>query len=150
MQASYGEMKQPEALHPGEDEHRFTVSAHYAANGLSAMLAFSAKARVPGKTLTALLAEANWNLDHANTLFGRFENVANDELFPDHHDPFHDVTFRVSKLQLGYARRVPLSERFTLALGASGNLYTKPIALDLAYGRKPWGYTLFAKMVLGR
>lgn len=150
VQASYGELKQPESTHPGEDEHRFTASAHYAnARGLSAMAAFSAKQRVPGETLTAWLAEANWDLDARNTVFGRIENVANDELFPDHANPLHDVKFRVSKFQAGYARRVPLGP-FELALGGAINAYAKPAALDQAYGRHPWGYTLFAKVTLGQ
>jgi hypothetical protein len=149
IQASYGQIKQPEALHPGEDEHRFTASAHYDnGNGLSAMAAFSNKDRVPGGSLTAWLAEANWNFDPHNTLFGRFENVANDEFFPDHADPLHDRTFRVSKFQLGYARRFSL-EPFELALGGSAAVYAKPAALDAAYGRRPWGYTLFARINLG-
>ena len=29
LQVSYGEIKQPESTHPGENEHRFTASAHY-------------------------------------------------------------------------------------------------------------------------
>jgi hypothetical protein len=150
VQASYAQIKQPEALHPGEDEHRFTASAHYAnGHGLSAMAAFSNKDRVPGGSLTAWLAEANWDLDERNTLFGRFENVANDELFPDHADPLHDRTFRVSKFQLGYARRLPLGP-FELALGGSASAYAKPAALDAAYGDNPWGYTLFARLSLGR
>ncbi len=149
LQASYGEMKQPEALHPGEDEHRFTASAHYAnGRGLSAMLAFSAKDRVPGETLTAWLGEANWDLDEHNTLFGRVENVANDEFFPDHGHPLHDQTFRVSKFQLGYARRIPLGA-FELALGGSASAYAKPAALDAFYGKRPLGYTLFARLSLG-
>ncbi|MGH6786954.1 MAG: hypothetical protein ACREBO_08985 [Novosphingobium sp.] len=148
VQASYGELKQPEALHPGEDEHRFTASAHYARGGFSAMAAFSAKDRVPGNTLTAWIAEANWDLDAQNTLFGRFENVANDELFPDHQHPLHDRTFRVSKFQAGYARRMPLGP-FELALGGSLSAYAKPAALDPYYGRNPMGYTLFAKLTLG-
>jgi hypothetical protein len=149
IQASYGQIKQPEALHPGEDEHRFTASAHYDdGKGLSAMAAFSNKDRVPGASLTAWLAEANWNVDRRNTLFGRFENVANDELFPDHTDPLHDRTFRVSKFQIGYARRIPLGP-VELALGGSAALYAKPAALDAAYGSNPWGYTLFARFNLG-
>lgn len=149
LQASYGEIHQPEALHPGEDEHRFTASAHYAGTcGLTAMLAFSAKDRVPGATLSAWLAEVNWHADAHNTLFARAENVANDELFPDHADPLHDQAFRVSKFQLGYARRIPLGP-FELALGASGALYAKPAALDAAYGSSPAGYTLFARIALG-
>ena len=149
FQASYGEISEPEALHPGEDEHRFSASAHYNdGRGISAMLAFSNKDRVPGPSLTAWLAEANWNIDRRNTLFGRFENAANAELFPDHADPLHDRAFRVSKFQLGYARRVPLGP-FELALGGSAAVYAKPAALDAAYGKDPWGYTLFARLILG-
>ena len=149
LQASYGQLKQPEALHPGEDEHRFTASAHYAnGRGLSAMAAFSNKDRVPGGSLTAWLGEANWDLDEHNTVFGRIENVANDELFPDHAHPLHDRTFRVSKFQIGYARRIPLGP-FELALGGSAAAYAKPSALDAYYGSNPMGYTLFAKLSLG-
>jgi len=150
LQASYGHITQPEATHPGEDENRFTASAHYAdRRGLSAMLAFSAKDRVPGQTLTAWLAEANWMASPRDALFGRFENVANDELFPDHDDRLHDRAFRVSKFQIGYARHIPM-DRFTLALGGSLNAYAKPDALDAAYGANPWGYTLFARLSLAR
>lgn len=148
-QVSYGQIHQPEALHPGEDEHRTTASVHFHnGKGLSAMAAFSAKDRVPGDTLTAWLAEANWNLDTHNTLFGRFENVANDELFPDHASPLHDEKFRVSKFQLGYARRIPLGP-VELALGGSLAAYAKPSALDPYYGSNPIGYTLFARLNLG-
>lgn len=149
LQASYGEINEPEALHPGEDEHRFTASAHYNdGKGVSATLAFSNKDRVPGASLTAWLAEASWDIDRRNTLFGRFENAANAELFPDHADPLHDRAFRVSKFQLGYARRIPLGP-FELALGGSAAAYAKPDALDTAYGRNPWGYTLFARFAFG-
>jgi hypothetical protein len=152
IQASYGQIKQPEATHPGEDEHRLTASAHYAnGKGLSAMLGISAKKRVPGDTLTAWLAEANWDIggkEGRNTLFGRIENVANDELFPDLASPLHDQAFRVTKFQLGYARRIPLGP-FGLALGGSFSAYAKPQALDAIYGRHPVGYTLFVRVTLG-
>src|SRR3546814_12653040 len=62
LQVSYGEINEPEELHLGEDEHRTTASAHYNnGRGFSAMAAYSAKDRVPGPTLTAWLAEANWD-----------------------------------------------------------------------------------------
>ena len=42
-QISHGFIKEPEATHPGENEHRTTVSIHYATHrGLRAMAAFSA------------------------------------------------------------------------------------------------------------
>ena len=148
LQASYGQLKQPEAGHPGEDEHRFTASAHYGRGGLSAMAAFSSKTRVPGETLTALLGEVNWNLDPKNSLFGRVENVNNDELFPNSLDPLHDTPFRVTKFQAGYARHLPLGP-FELTLGGSASAYAKPAALDAAYGTNPMGYTVFARISLG-
>jgi hypothetical protein len=112
------------------------------------MAGFSAKRHVPGATLTAWLGEANWNVTAHDTLFARVENVNNDELFPDHASPLHDQSFRVTKFQAGYARRVALHP-FELALGASGAAYAKPAALDAAYGRNPLGYTLFVKLLLG-
>lgn len=149
LQASYGQIKQPEALHPGQDEHRTTASMHYNnGRGLSATAAFSAKQRVPGDTLTAWLAEANWNLDKHNTVFGRVENVANDELFPNHDHPLHDQAFRVTKFQVGYARRIPVGP-VELALGGAVSAYAKPAALAPYYGAHPIGYTLFARFALG-
>ena len=148
FQVSHAWIEEPEALHPGQDEKRLTASAHYSSRGVSAMAAFSRKDRVPGPALTAWLAEANWDVSQRDTLFARVENVANDELFPDHDDPLHDRAFRVTKLQAGYARRFRF-EPFELALGGSASVYLKPDALDVAYGRKPWGYTLFARISLG-
>lgn len=150
FQASYAEIKEPEALHRGQDERRYTASAHYSRGPLSAMAAFSAKDRVPGGTLTAWLGEVNYDFEGRNSLFGRIENVANDELFPDHDDPLHDQAFRVTKLQAGYARHIPLADPLTLTLGASGAAYLKPDALDATYGDNPLGYTFFAKLSLGR
>lgn len=149
-QVSHGFIKQPEATHANENEHRTTASVHYADGKLSAMAAFSAKNRDPGDTLTAWLAEANYDFTPRHSLFARFENVKNDELFPDHDDPLHDRPFRVSKLQLGYAWNTPLGDSpFHLTLGGSANAYWKPDALDTAYGNHPMGYTLFTRLSLG-
>lgn len=149
LQASYGEIDEPEAQHPGENEHRTTVSAHFNnGRGLSAMAAFSAKNRVPGDTLTAWLAEANWEIDQHHTLFGRIENVKNDELFPDHASPLHDQPFRVTKFQAGYAYRLPLGP-LNLALGSTVSAFAKPDALNAAYGSNPMGYTIFARFSFG-
>jgi hypothetical protein len=149
LQLSHGFLKEPEELHPGENEHRATASVHYASGKLSGMVAFSAKNRDPGPTLTAWLAEANWDLSDHHTLFGRIENVKNDELFPVG-DPFHERPFRVSKFQLGYAWNTPLGNSpFNLALGGSVSAFAKPAALDLAYGKNPMSATLFVKLSLG-
>jgi hypothetical protein len=150
LQLSHGRLEEPEALHPGEDEGRTTASVHYnSGNGVAATAAFSAKNRIPGPTLTAWLAEANWDLTDRHTLFGRVENVENDELFPDHAHPLHDQAFRVTKLQAGYAYTLPAGP-FALSLGGSAAMFVKPDALDPFYGDDPMGYTLFAKLTLGR
>jgi hypothetical protein len=150
-QVSHGFLKQPEALHGNQNEHRTTASIHYAANGLSATAAFSAKNRDPGTTLTAWLGEVNYDLTPHHSLFARVENVDNDELVPDHDDPLHDRPFRVTKTQAGYAWTTPLGAGpLNLSLGGSVNLYGKPAALDALYGANPWGYTLFARLSLGR
>ncbi|MBT2185638.1 hypothetical protein KK488_01610 [Sphingobium sp. H33] len=151
-QLSHGFIKQPEALHPGENEKRTVASLHFSGgSGLSAMAAFSAKKRDPGDTLTAWLVEANYDLAAHHALFGRIENVANDELVPDHADPLHDKPFRITKAQAGYAWHTPIgSGPVELTLGGSINIYGKPQALDVLYGANPWGYTLFARLSLGR
>jgi hypothetical protein len=149
-QISHGRIEQPEAAHPGVDEARTTASVHYnSGTGLAATAAFSARDRRPGPTLTAWLAEANWDFAERHALFARFEAVENDELFPDHADPLHDRAFRVGKLQAGYAYTLPVGP-FGLSLGGSVAAFAKPDALDAAYGDDPLGYTLFAKLTLGR
>lgn len=159
IQASHGRLHSPEELHPDEDERRTTASVHYNdGRGLSAMLAFSNKQHVEdGPTvsgephedaLTAWLGEVNWDIDRHHTVFGRVENVANAELFPDHASPLHDGEFRISKFQAGYAYRIPVGP-LNLALGGTVATFAKPAKLDATYGRNPMGYTLFARFSLG-
>ncbi len=152
LQFSTGRLKQPEFLiHPDENEERTTASVHYAkGTDLSAMIAFSAKDRRPGPTLTAWMAEANWRFADKDNLFGRIENVRNDELFPDDADPLHETPFRITKLQIGYARTIMVSESVNLALGGTLSTFLKPSALDAAYGKTPFGATVFARFSLGR
>ena len=148
IEASHGRLNSPEALHPDEDETRTIASVQYATRRLATTFAVSGKHRIGGRTLTAWLGEANWNLSQHHTLFGRVENVANDELFPDPADPRHDRAFRVTRASLGYAYRLPVGP-FGLALGGAADAYGTPAALDTAYGDAPFGYTLFAKLSLG-
>ncbi|MES2753538.1 MAG: hypothetical protein V4659_02625 [Pseudomonadota bacterium] len=149
VQLSHGRLKEPEEQHPGEDERRTTASVHYARGGLTTTFAYSLKDRLPGAKLSAFLAEANWDLTGRHSVFARVENVANDELFPNPLDPLHDRTFRVTRGELGYAYRIPLSGAFGVALGGTVALYGKPGALDAAYGDNPVSGTLFAKFALG-
>ncbi len=153
IQVSHGRLKSPEQLEAFRDEARTTASVQYARatarGGVSALLAYSNKHKLPGRALSGWLAEANWEIGRHDTLFARAENVANDELFPNPLDPLHDRKFRVSKLEAGYAYRMPLAGPVTLALGGTMGVYDKPAALDAAYGRFPLSFSLFAKVSLG-
>ena len=149
IQASYGQIDEPEAQHVGEDEHRTTISAHYNNGaGLAAMAAFSAKNRVPGDTLTAWLGEVNWDVSNRHTLFGRVENVKNEEFFPDHGHALHDQPFRITKLQAGYAYRLPLGP-VKVAVGGTGAIHINSAALVPYYSERPVSYTVFARFSLG-
>lgn len=151
MQVSHARIKEPEATHPGQDEARTTASIHYnSGTGFAATAAFSNKNRLPGSTLTAWLAEANWDITKRYTVFARYENAANAELFPDHSDPLHEQVFRVAKLQAGCAYSLPLGRAFALSLGGSAGTFFKPAALDPIYGKSPMGYTAFARLALGQ
>ncbi|WP_328805621.1 hypothetical protein [Sphingomonas albertensis] len=149
VQVSHGRLKEPEAQHPGEDENRSTASVQYARGGLATTFAYSLKDRVPGEKLSAFLAEATYELSPRHAVFGRVENVANDELFPDHDDPLHDRKFRVTKAEVGYAYRLPIVGPLGLALGGTIAAYAKPAALDAAYGKTPVSWTLFSKLAVG-
>ena len=148
-QVSHGRLKSPEEAHPREDERRTTASVHYATGGLTTTLAWSAKHRVGGATLAAWAGEASWEIGRHHTVFGRIENVANDELFPDPVDPRHDRAFHLTKAEAGYAYRLPIAGPFGVALGGTVAAYAKPPALDAAYGTAPVSWTLFSKLVLG-
>lgn len=149
VQVSHGRLKEPEAQHPGEDENRSTASVQYARGGLATTFAYSLKDRVPGEKLSAFLAEATYELSARHAVFGRVENVANDELFPDEGDPLHDREFRVTKAEVGYAYRVPIVGPLGLALGGTVAAYAKPAALEAAYGKTPVSWTLFSKLAVG-
>jgi hypothetical protein len=148
-QISYGRLKSPEALEPQIDEARITASVQYARGGFSALVGFSAKNRLPGRTLTAWIGEANWDLGRHHSLFGRLENVANDELFPGPADPLHGRSFRITRGELGYAYRLKPIGALNVAVGGSGFLIAKPRALDPAYGTRAGGWTGFVKLSLG-
>ncbi|WP_375404468.1 hypothetical protein [uncultured Sphingomonas sp.] len=149
MQVSHGRLKSPEEFHPDEDEARTTASVHYATGPLTTTLAYSRKNRLPGPVLPAWLGEASWEINRHHAVFGRVEHVRADELFPDEEDPLHDRLFKVTKLEAGYAYRMPISGPLGVATGGTVAGYLKPGALDAAYGKNPASWTVFSKLVLG-
>lgn len=148
-QISHGRLKSPEEAHPNENEARTTASVQYARGGLATTFAYSLKNRLPGNDLSAFLAEATYEITPRHAVFGRVENVANDELFPDEDSALHERKFRVTRFEAGYAYRLPIAGPLGVALGGTVAAYAKPAALDVAYGKSPVSWTLFTKVALG-
>jgi hypothetical protein len=154
-EVSYGELHSPEALHPEQAERRLIGSISYSAHGLDVTAAYSRKAIRLGRVLPAWLAEATYAITEHHAVFGRFENVRNDELFEREEqlgiaEPLAGQPVRVSKFTTGYAYTLPLGKIFAVALGAAASAYAKSSELEAAYGRNPHSLTLFAKLMLGR
>jgi hypothetical protein len=150
VQVSRGHLHSPEAQEPEANEDRTTASVQYSSRAVAATLGWGVKDKEPGGALPAWLGEVNWDVTRHHSLFGRVENVANDELFPEPADPLHDRRFRVTKVEAGYAYRQPIAGPLGVALGGTVAGYPKPAALDAAYGTGPVSWTLFAKLSLGR
>ena len=145
---SYGWLHSPEGQNPNENESRAIAALSYGSRNTAITAGWSRKQHYPGHVLTAWLIEANQSLSAHHSVFGRVENVANDELFAPP-DPLAGVAYRVTKMTLGYAYRFALGP-LILALGGSGSAYVKPSVLDAAYGKAPLSFTLFAKISLGK
>jgi hypothetical protein len=154
-EVSYGELHSPEALHPEQNERRLIASASYSAHGVDVTAGYSRKDITGGRVLPAWLVEGTWAIAKRHAVFGRFENVLNDELFEREEqlgiaEPLIGEPFRVSKFTAGYAYTLPLGKTLAVALGAAASAYAKSDRLDEAYGRNPHSLTIFAKLMLGR
>ena len=97
--SSHGRLESPKRCIPARTRRAPPPASNMPTAASGDDLRLRAKHRIAGRTLTAWLAEANWDLTRRHTLFGRIENVANDELFPDPADPLHDRAFRVTRFE---------------------------------------------------
>lgn len=145
MQASYGFLKSPEALHPDEDVRRTTASITY--NRALGANRFWQTTLAWGRNdhhdaTDAFLLDSAIQLGRW-TAFGRAETVDKDELFGEG-DPLAGV-YTVSKLSLGSYRSVPVGA-LALDLGGLVSKYALPRAIDGVYGSDPTSVMLFARV----
>lgn len=150
VQASYAFLPSPEALEPGIDQHRFTVSAlHNRAlpdgDNLATLVALGQnKHSNATKSSRALLAEAAYT--HGRTAyFARWDSVEKEELV--------DVpsgVYRVQKLSLGGVQTVHQDASGQQGIGASVDFYAYPSTLKPAYGSAPVSVTLFYRWRFGK
>jgi hypothetical protein len=155
-QVSYGFLREPEALHPGQHVHRVTASAMVhrpllAEGHLAALFGFGLN-REGDHATPSLLAEANLELDLANVLFGRAELVRKTG-----HDlvlapTLDDTAFTVGALSAGYLRNLGSAEAWggwLPGVGVRGTVNFVPSALQDGYGsRLPLGVIAFVRVAV--
>jgi hypothetical protein len=150
FQASYGSIKSPEALEPGVNMHRFTVSAmHNKAfeNGdnLASMVALGQNMPSGGRSkTTALLAETAYTHGR-QTYFARLDNTQKDELVG-----VPAVVYRVQKLSVGGVHNLKQGDDSQQGVGASLDFYSYPSALKSTYGNAPVSVNVFYRVRFGK
>jgi len=148
LQASWGRLEAPEALEPGIDVTRTTLSATHnravATDGnWQTTVAWGHNQKKPGEGLDAFVAETALELTRVHTLFARAERVKKDELFES--GPLAQGAFWVNKATLGFIHDFNREGRLALGLGALGSLHSVPDALTPAYGTHPASFMIFAR-----
>jgi hypothetical protein len=98
-------------------------------------------------TLNSYLLESTLNFRERNYAFSRLELVDKDELFPQ--TLVHPV-YRIGAYTFGGERDLIHDRAWQLGLGADVTFYSKPAALDVAYGVHPVSFQIFLRMRPGR
>jgi hypothetical protein len=155
--ASYGYLKEPEALHPEENQRRLSASVLHTVRlsrqgEWASALIYGGNRHVrpggedSGRWEHSLIGESNLQLDGANSVFGRMEYVrkSTEELaIPG----TPDREFDIGTLSLGYVREIAAFQGATLGFGARGAINLVPRALEGAYGsRTPVGLAVFLRV----
>jgi hypothetical protein len=144
---SYGKLIHPEALEPG-NEKRQSASVEYNrpfANGNWATSAVWGRKHKDdtGTNLNSYLLESTVNFKRNNYAYTRLELVDKDELFPE--APVHPA-YRIGSYTFGGVRDLLQNHPWQLGMGADVTFYSKPSALDEAYGTNPVSFRIFLRL----
>ena len=157
VSASYGYLKGPEALHPGENQHRLGASIlHTVRLGghgeWASALIYGANKHVEPTGLTgrweqSLGAESNLQLDRSNSVFGRLEYIRKSGEELDLAAPLAAEEFDIGTVSLGYVREFVGYRGATFGVGARGAANLIPGSLDGVYGSStPVGLAVFLRI----
>ena len=146
-QYSIGRLEHPEALEPGS-QWRETASVEYdkplAAGNWATSLVWGRVHKIATDTnLNGYLLESTLNFLRRNYAFARLELVDKDELFPQ--AAVHPA-YRIGAYTFGGVRDLVQNRAWQLGLGADMTVYSKPAALDAAYGNYPVSFQVFLRM----
>jgi len=146
-QYSIGRLEHPEALEPGS-QWRQTASVEYsrplAAGSWATSVIWGRVHKIAtSANLNSYLLESTVNFHRRNYAFSRLELVDKDELFPQ--STVHPA-YRVGAYTFGGVRDLVQNHSWQLGLGADVTVYSKPAALDAAYGNYPVSFQIFLRV----
>jgi len=145
-QYSIGRLERPEALEPGS-QWRQTASVEYnralSGGNLATSIIWGRVHKIAtGTNLNSYLLESTLNFQQRNYAFTRLELVDKDELFPQ---AATHPAYRIGAYTFGGVRDLVHDHAWQLGLGADITVYSKPSALDLAYGSRPVSFQIFLR-----
>jgi hypothetical protein len=146
-QYSVGRLEHPEALEH-DSQWRQTASLDYnrplaLGNWATSMVWGRVHKIASGTNLNGYTLESTLNFVQHNYVFTRLELVDKDELFPL--ATVHPA-YRIGAYTFGGVRDLIHNRSAQLGLGADVTFYSKPAALDAAYGRHPTSFQVFLRM----
>jgi hypothetical protein len=146
-QYSIGRLEHPEALEPGS-QWRQTASAEYSRpaewGDWTTSLVWGRVHKLDTLTnLNSYLLESTVSFRERNYAFSRLELVDKDELFPA---ALVHPAYRIGAYTFGGVRDLIQDKAWQLGLGADVTFYSKPAALDAAYGSHPVSFQVFLRV----
>jgi hypothetical protein len=150
-QYSIGRLEHPEALEPGS-QWRQTASVEYnhpltLGNWATTLVWGRVHKLTTNVNLNGYLLESTLNFRQRNYAFTRVELVDKDELFPQ---ALVHPAYRIGAYTFGATRDVIHDRTWQVGLGADVTVYSKPTALDAAYGNFPVSFQIFLRARPGR
>jgi len=145
-QYSIGRLEHPEALEAGS-QWRQTASLEFdkplAAGNWATSLVWGRVHKIAtGANLNGYLLESTLNFLRRDYAFTRLELVDKDELFPQ---ALVHPAYRIGAYTFGGERDLVQNHAWQLGLGADVTFYSKPSALDAAYGNRPVSFQVFLR-----
>jgi len=146
-QYSVGRLGNPEALEPGS-QWRQTASVefnhHLAAGSWATSLVWGHVHKIDsGTNLDGYLLESTLNFLRRDYAFTRLELVDKDELFPQ---AVVHPAYRIGAYSFGGVRDLVHNRAWQFGVGTDVTIYSKPGALDAAYGNYPVSFEIFLRM----
>ena len=161
MQVSYGFLRNPEALEPG-DVRRTTASISYnrpfdRGSWASSLIWGRNHESHNGEifNLNGYVAESTVNFLDKNHIYTRLELADKNQLLRDSDRDLlgiteHHPSFRIGAYTLGAVRDLWNSEKVSFGVGGDLTFYSKPDVLDTIYGDNPVSWKLFFRVRPGK